>query len=308
MRIEVILTESEIAEEFSEGLEARDLPEKLFYWFPLSVRAWRALAQDSVHEGFRACWSRLAANIGGITEHFGAPVPVISFGAGDGTKDCALMRVLKEAGREVKYFPVDASQALLETACAAAEDSDIETTGIKADISSPVHLVFAADAAESPKLFLISGNTLGAFDPLDQIRHLAGCMHPGDRLILDGEIYSEGSLTRRDAPAMRRFAMAPLASVGITPEDGSLKFDLRRDERHEGLYMITRSFNANRDLRASISGREIPVERGERIAMNFQYAYTPETFRWLIEKHGGLQILSAVPSPDGHFVAAVCSR
>ena len=86
---------------------------------------------------------------------------------------------------------MDASQALLETACSAAEDQEIETLGIKADISSPVHLVLASDASESPKLLLVSGNTLGSFDPLDQIRHIAQCMHPGDRLIIDCELYDE---------------------------------------------------------------------------------------------------------------------
>ena len=46
MNIEVLLTEAEIAQEFTESIEARDLPEKFFYWFQLSVRSWRALALD----------------------------------------------------------------------------------------------------------------------------------------------------------------------------------------------------------------------------------------------------------------------
>ena len=59
-----------------------------------------------------------------------------------------LLNALKDAGLESAYFPVDASQPMLEIACAAAEDDDIETVGIKADISSPMHLIYAADAAE----------------------------------------------------------------------------------------------------------------------------------------------------------------
>ena len=38
MNIEVLLTEAEIADEFAEAMEARDVPEKFFYWTPLSVR------------------------------------------------------------------------------------------------------------------------------------------------------------------------------------------------------------------------------------------------------------------------------
>ena len=41
MNIEVLLTEAEIADEFAESFEARDLPEKFFYWSNPSVKAWR---------------------------------------------------------------------------------------------------------------------------------------------------------------------------------------------------------------------------------------------------------------------------
>ena len=33
MKVEVVLTEADIAQEFVEAMEARDLPEKFFYWF-----------------------------------------------------------------------------------------------------------------------------------------------------------------------------------------------------------------------------------------------------------------------------------
>ena len=56
-------------------------------------------------------------------------------------------RALAAAGRDVKYYPVDASQQLLETACAGAEDDEIEALGIKADISSPMHMVLAPSSS-----------------------------------------------------------------------------------------------------------------------------------------------------------------
>src|ERR1700675_327834 len=126
-----------------------------------------------------------------MVKAFGGRVPVISFGAGDGVKDRIILKALVAAGREVKYFPVDASQTLLETACAGAEDDDCEVLGLKADISSPMHLLLAADVSEAPRLFLMVGNTLGGFDPLDLIKHVAGCLHKGDILIVDVRIVSE---------------------------------------------------------------------------------------------------------------------
>jgi len=306
MNIEVFLTEAEIAQEFAESVEARDLPEKFFYWFPRSVRAWLELTQNSVAAGLRRAWENLSTDRPpSVAGDGGSPVSIISFGSGDGLKDRLLIKSLEHSGAAVKYFPVDASQTLLELACSAAEDAEIDTMGIKADISSPMHLVLASDAAESPKIFLMAGNTLGGFDPLDQVRHLAECMHPGDKLIIDGEIFREALVAYGEEPAVRRFAFAPLATVGVSPDDGELRFDHKRDERHTGLHLITRYFRADRDLTLAVPG-EPALARGERVFLNFRYAYTPESFRWLLTKHAGLKILDELLSADG--IVAICAR
>jgi uncharacterized SAM-dependent methyltransferase len=307
MNIEVFLTEAEIAQEFAESIEARDLPEKFFYWFPRSVRAWLDISQNSPTASLRQCWENLSNNTKSIAIHSDSTVSVISFGSGDGVKDRMLIKALAHSDRGVKYFPVDASQTLLELACSAAEDAEIETMGIKADISSPMHLVLASDAAESPKIFVVAGNTLGGFDPLDQVRHLAECMRADDRLIIDGEIFHEAILARAEEPAVRRFALAPLATVGVAEDDGELRFEHKRDERHAGLHLVTRFFRADRDLTLAVAG-EPTLPRGERIFLNFRYSYTQESFRWLLKKHAGLKILEEVLSADGNSIVAICSR
>jgi hypothetical protein len=274
MNIEVFLTEAEIAQEFAESIEARDLPEKFFYWFPRSVRAWLDLSQNSVTASLRQCWEGLSgANARHIAGDADATVSVISFGSGDGVKDRMLIRALMQAGRSVKYFPVDASQTLLELACSAAEDAEIETMGIKADISSPMHLVLASDAAESPKVFVMAGNTLGGFDPLDQVRHVADCMHSEDRLFIDGEIFHEAILTRHEEPAVRPVQLAPLG-YSLGPSTANCASSTR-DDRHAGLHLTTRFFRADRDLTLAVPG-EPTLPRGERVFLNFRYAYTPE--------------------------------
>src|SRR6202041_3116739 len=98
MNIEVLLTEAEIADEFAEAMEARDLPEKFFNWTPLSVRAWKEAAAVS-YESLRQTWDALALKAGGLTKPLGTKVPVISFGAGDGLKDRIILKALQEAGR-----------------------------------------------------------------------------------------------------------------------------------------------------------------------------------------------------------------
>ena len=308
MKIEVVLTEAEIIQELSEAVEARDLPEKFFYWSPLSVRAWLALAADPAFDGMRACWKQLASKASWLLQPFGGSIPVISFGAGDGATDRLLLDPIRQSGREQKYYPVDASQALLELACAGAEDLDLETAGIKADISSPMHLVFASDAAESPRLLLMSGNTLGGFDPLDHIRHMAQCLHADDRLVLDAEIHQENGSVLQNEDAQRQFAFAPLAGLGVSPDEGEVRFEQKQDSRLPGLYVTTARFRADLDLRIALPGNEVLVERGEHIIMNFRYTFTQDAFRSLLEQQGGLRILDEIPSQDGRYLLAVCSK
>jgi len=309
MKIEALLTETEISDEFAEAMEARDIPEKFFYWHPLSVRAWQALSRDVAFESRLNSWSLLVDDVEKISSHFDSIVAVISLGAGDGLQDVLLLKALQSVKLDVDYFPVDASQGLLEMACAAGEDEEVDTLGLKADISSPMHLVLAADASENPKLFLLCGNTLGGFDPLDQVRYLSQCMHEGDRLIVDAEIYeSATAISSRDNPVGQRFAFAPLASLGVTKDDGELHFEERRDERHEGLCVITRQFQTARDLHLTVVDREITLQRGERVSLSFNYTYSMEAFRWVLTEHGGLKILHEFPSPDGRYLTAVCSR
>jgi len=310
MKVEVVLTEADIAQEFAEAMEARDLPEKFFFWSPRSAEGWTELiAEPSLYGGLDETWKGIAQGAGALAQHFAGRVPVISFGAGDGSRDRLLMDALKRAGCECLYFPVDASQAMLEMACAGADDEDYETTGIKADISSPVHLVYCADAAEPPRLFIMSGNTISSFDPLAEIRYVAQCMRSGDRLIVDGELYDESkTMARRDNAVARKFIFALLGGVGIETDDGEIRFNHKMDERHEGLHLITRSFRAARDLSVSVGGVEISLERGERIGLNFQYTYTPESFRWLLRDHGGLEIVEEYTSSDRRFLTAVCKK
>jgi uncharacterized SAM-dependent methyltransferase len=310
MRVEVVLTESDIAQEFAEAMEARDLPEKFFYWFPRSAAEWGALAsRPELYGGLAETWKALAADASALARSFPGRVPFISFGAGDGRRDCELIASLKDTGANCVYYPVDASQAMIEMACNSADDQDVEAIGIKADISSPVHLVYAADAAEPPRLLVMAGNTMGSFDPLAEIRYLAQCMKPEDRLIVDGEIFDEAqSMSRRDNPQVRRFLSSLLASVGIQEEDGEIRFNQKRDERHAGLHLITRYFRAERDLTTTVGGQNIPLQRGERIGLNFSYLYTPEAFDWLLCEQGGLEVLNRYESPDGRFVTAVCRR
>ena len=50
IHIDILLTGDQIAQEFLDALAHHELPEKFFYWFPLSIRAWINLCGDGAYK------------------------------------------------------------------------------------------------------------------------------------------------------------------------------------------------------------------------------------------------------------------
>src|SRR5260370_29786959 len=124
--------------------------------------------------------------------------------------------------------------------CGGRGDQDLHAAGIRGILQGAEHLTCAVGVADPPRLFILSDNTMGSFDPRAEIRYVAQCMKPGDRLIIDGEIYDEQkTMARRDNPAARKFLSALLSSVGIADSDGEIRFDRKVDSRRQGLHLIT---------------------------------------------------------------------
>ena len=105
MKIETLLTEAEISEEFAEALEARDIPEKFFYWHPLAVRAWLALSQDVAYESRLDSWNLLVEDVDALSGHLDSEAAVISLGAGDGAQDVAATKSAEGRKARCRLFP-----------------------------------------------------------------------------------------------------------------------------------------------------------------------------------------------------------
>ncbi len=302
--IQVLLTEAALADGFLESLRTRRLDEKFFYWFPLSVRAWLALCSDGAYRNFVRSRSLIARSAPDLARYTPAgPLEVQSLGAGQGDKDLILLEALRQPGRGVAYRPVDASQALLELACESALAAGFPVEGVKADVTRPDHLdALAARPDTPPRLVMMLGNTLGAFDPIAHARALRALLRPRDLLLVDGELYSGGdTVAGYDNPLNRRFAWAPLHAVGIGEEDGDLRFEVREDARLSGLYPLAKFFEARRDVAARMGGETLALAAGERVEMNHSYKYGAETFeRILIE--AGLSVRWRGASEDQRFL------
>ena len=198
------------------------------------------------------------------------------------------MNALRQRGVRVSYVPVDTSQALLELACQGAMGAGLPAQGIKADFTRPDHLAALAPAPETPpRLVLLLGNTLGAFDPLAEARELRSLLRPHDSLIVDGEIYAaQQTVAGYDNPLNRRFAWAPLVAVGITEQDGDLVFEDGVDARLPGLHPLAKHFRATRDVAARMGGESLTLSAGERIDLNHSYKYDAATFLRILADAG----------------------
>ena len=307
--IHTLLTENELAAEFVAAFEARSLPEKFFYWLPLSVRAWLALCSDGAYRNFVRSRSLIARTAPELARLYPpGPLEVLSLGAGQGDKDLLLLEALGEQGVRVAYVPVDTSQALLEMACGGALRAGIAAQGIKADVARPEQLFsLAAEPETPPRLVLLVGNTLGAFDPIAAARQLRQLLRPGDALLVDGELYAgDTTVAGYDNPINRRFAWAPLHSVGIGEADGTLVFEARDDPRLPGLHLVAKHFSATRAVEARMGGEAVRISRGERLDMNHSYKYAADTFLRILAD-AGLAVRWQAASDDQRFLMALAS-
>ena len=299
----------EIAAGLVAALSRRELPERYSYWFPTSVRAWLDLCSDGAYRNYVRS-SRLveayAEDVADLALGRGAEarLDVVSLGAGQADKDLEFLRALRSKGVSLVYRPVDASQALLELACKAATDFACEA--VKGDISLPAHLE-AIDAMRDvrPTLWLFLGNTLGAFEPRSLCAELRRVVKPRDTLVLDAEILDGATtIAGYDNPLNRRFAFAPLASLGFEPADGELSFMLREDDASRGFFRLVKRFETARDRRLSVAGEAFELRAGESLHMGHSGKFSRDGFDSLLQK-AGFEHLTGWTSDDGRFVMSV---
>jgi len=296
--ITVLLSEHEIAAQFADALAGGYLAEQFFYWLPLSVEAWVALCRSPEYRNAdRALTllSRAAPRLAGLW-----PADTLcGLGCGEGSKD----RVLLGACSRPLYVGADFSQGLLELALACAAPAARALQGFKLDIGSDRHLeALAAAVGQSGRaaVYTVLGNTLGAFDPDRFPARLRRLMRCEDRVLFDGEIFAgEETLRGYDHPTNRRFAFAPLASLGLTESDGELRFELRFGSG--GLHEVVKRFVPARELELRIAGRELHLHRGQPLRMSSSLKYDEPAFRERIER-GGFRVEFSDKSEDGRFV------
>ena len=304
LSVSVLLTEHAIAAQFADAFARGYLGEQFFYWLPLSVEAWIALCHSAEYRNADRALALLMRSAPALAELWAAVDTICGIGCGEGSKD----RVLLDAFDHPLYIGADFSQGLLELALACAAPAAGDVQGFKLDVGSDQHLQALSSAvgqSGSAAIYTVLGNTLGAFGPDAFPARLRRLMRPKDRVLFDGEIFAgEETLRGYDHPTNRRFAFAPLASLGLSESDGELRFKLRPGTA--GLHKVVKSFVPARDLDLKIAGREMRLRKGEPLRMSSSLKYDEPALRERIER-GGFRIEFSEKSADGRFLLAAGS-
>lgn len=299
--VEVLLREQAITAEFQAAFARRFLDEKFFYWLPASVNAWVDLMSAPEYRNASRALRLLEQTATRLVEIWPHADTLCGVGCGEGSKDRILLQAFAAAEKPLAYVASDFSQALLELALDAAAPSARDLLGVKLDITRDQHLSALAGRGQAC-IFATLGNTLGAFDPLRFPARLRAVMRPGDRVLFDGEVFDhETTLAGYDNPSNRKFAFSPMAGLGLTEEDGALKFELRAG--NDGLHEVAKYFVAGRDLKVKIGSASIHLSAQEKVLMSSSIKYDEQTFFDLIER-GGFMIELRAKSDDGKFLLA----
>lgn len=302
--VEVLLREQEIAGELAEAFRSRFLDERFFYWLPSSVQAWVELCSAAEYRNANRALKLLEQAAPSLPARWPEVKSLCGVGCGEGSKDRVLLEGYAAQGSPLSYVAADFSQALVELALEAAAPTARALRGVKLDVMRDQHL--AALAGEGPGIYSVLGNTLGAFDPDRFPARLRRILGPGDRVLFDGELFAgEETLRGYDNPANRRFAFAPLAGLGLTEDDGELRFELASGA--DGLQEVSKHFVARRDLQLTIGGARIAVAAGEKLRMSSSIKYADESVLRLHIEAGGFRVEQTWKSPDGRFLLAAAA-
>ena len=303
LRLDVLLTELALADRFWQSLDQRVLPEMFFYWFPLSVRAWVTLCRDGKYRNYVRSDALIQRHAKQMVAHLsGKQIDVISLGAGQGTKDLHVLEALLGTGRQGTYRPVDSGQMLLEMACEQALEHGVSAHGLKADITDPAHLsALEPGPHESPRLVMMVGNTLGAFDPFLMLRRLRPLVRKDDVLVIDSELgHDDATRAGYEHPSNRAFAFAPLCSIGLTETDGTLMFHLSNDVI-PGMHRLEKSFRLHDDRTLHVGGEQLQFKAGDCIHMNHSGKFERSTFLSLLTQ-AGFEVIDEYLSEDCRFL------
>jgi len=209
------------------------------YANPICAQRWLDVCADPAY-GHDRLLASIDAALGELVGALGAsePVAVVSLGPGDGSVDERVLRGLA-AGPGVRgYCGIDFSFELLRRAVhriAAAEriDGAFPIRAVCADFTDVQPRGIPEPPPGAPRLFTLTGFTLGNYREAELIESIGTLMREGDHLFLDarlhpfaalppdlsGLVHSAGLCESYDLPTVRRFVFGPAEVATLATAD-----------------------------------------------------------------------------------------
>jgi uncharacterized SAM-dependent methyltransferase len=280
------------------SLRSREINHKFHYDSVKQTQKWLALHQayspsrndpDCARiydEAFEAAVSRVDS------KH----VHLIGLGCGGGQKDTRLLNLLREAGTEIFYSPVDVAAAMVLTArneALKALPGD-RCFPLVCDLASAsnLHRAFDIASCKDAKRIITFFGMLPNFEPDQIIPRLRSIARPGDLLLLSanlapGSDYAAGVrkvLPLYDNLLTRDWLMTILFDLGIEPVDGELRFSI--EEGRSNLKRIVAHFLFSRRKTVGVDSETFDFKRDDALRLFFSYRHTPYLLKQLCRASG----------------------
>jgi L-histidine N-alpha-methyltransferase len=212
-------------------------------------------------------------------------VHLIGLGCGGGQKDTRLLRLLKQAGKEVFYTPCDVAAAMTlvarKTAMEVVPEKNCFPLVCDLETADKLPAVFKQPVASKAARIITFFGMIPNSEPRIILPKLASLISRKDILLLSanlapGKNYAAGVkkiLPQYDNAATHDWLLTFLLDLGIERKDGVLNFEI---ENKGALKRVVANFHFKQARQIEIEDKPFSFKRGDKIRLFFSYRYTPD--------------------------------
>ncbi len=281
-----------------DSLRTRELNHKFLYDSFKQTRKWLALHQAySPSRTDADCAATYEQSFAAAAASMRAgSVHLVGLGCGGGQKDTRLLKLLRDAGKEISYTPSDVSATMVLVAIPAEECfplvCDLPTADDLAEALARSHASSLITHHESHLLTCFG--MLPNFEPNIFLPRLAGLIRPADCLLLSANLapgpdYRAGVkhiLPLYDNALTRDWLITFLLDLGVDREDGEIRFEIENVPGELELLRITARFHFASERHLELDAKRFDFRPGDSIRLFFSYRHTPALVRSLLDPHG----------------------
>ena len=293
-----------VTQEIHASLERRELNHKFLYDSVKQAEKWL-----SIHEAFSpartdpdcvATYDRAFRDVAGRWKS--PAVSVVGLGCGGGHKEVRLVELLTATKVSSSFVAADVSLPLVLAARQRFAEASRRNRywgvceGWVLDLSTAVDLRRSLGQfcpASLPRLITFFG-MMPNFEPTEVLPKLASVLRRQDRLLLSanlapGDDYNAGVLQvlpLYDNAETRDWIESAFWSLGFTPQDGSLHFEIRSAPTNPRLKRIQADFKFSSARSLRVQGCEYRFQRGQQFRLFYSYRYSQELLSQTLAEHG----------------------